>query len=291
MQQRLIWLAIVLGAIFYIFAFAVGEQTATGRTLHLSFIRVNLTDAFNIVVTMALGLGVVNLFYVHGGNVFKRRQGWAMSLMVFVVFFTVLGALVWEDRIEERDKAVQARTEQAIAAYREAAAVEDPVERDEAFRALSPDELALAREYYEYQATFQFRPRTFFLDAFISPLAATVMALLGFYITFAAYRAFRIRSLEATVMMLSASLMVVGSDPVGGWLSVLLHRPFGITGEDQLLTSWFWLPAWADFDNRVLMSGMQRGLWIGISIAIIAASLRMLLGLERGVIEVRSAQE
>ncbi len=99
------------------------------------------------------------------------------------------------------------------------------------------------------------------------------MALLGFYITYAAYRAFRVRSLEATVMMLSAAVVIIGSDSFGGWL----------TGGR--------LTAWADFDNRVLNSGMQRGLLIGIGVAVIAGSLRMMLGLERGILDVGQSEQ
>lgn len=99
------------------------------------------------------------------------------------------------------------------------------------------------------------------------------MALLGFYITFAAYRAFRIRTLEATVMMLSAAVVILGSDPLGGAVS------------QGVLTDW------ADFDNRVINSGMQRGLKLGIAVAAIAVSLRILLGLERGIVDVRQGKE
>jgi len=285
MRQKLIWAAIVLGASYYIFAFFVGEKTAAGEALRLTDIRVGLTDAFNVIVTMALGLGAINLFHVHGGNVLKRRAGWPISIVVFVTFFTVVSFLVWEARLEKQESGLTARTQKALQIYRDVAAIEDPVERDRAFAALDDVQLALAREYYAYEATFHFKPRTFFLDSFISPLAATVMALLGFYITFAAYRAFRIRSLEATVMMISATLMVIGSDAIGGWLSAGLNTLLGRGPSEAWLIH---LPLAADFDNRVIMSGMQRGLWIGISIAIIAAGLRMLLGLEKGVIEVRS---
>lgn len=285
MRRKLIWGAIVFGAIYYVIAFFVGEDTTVGEAMGLSGIGAGLGRSIDIVATIALGLGVVNLFYVHGANIWKRRAEWPLSLLVFATFATVVSFLVWEGQIKQRETQLIEKTRPALNAYREAAAIEDPQERSAALASLTEQELAQVRAYYAYQAEYHFKPKTFYLESVISPLAATVMALLGFYITYAAYRAFRVRSLEATVMMLSAAIMIIGSDAIGGWCSVTINWMIGREAAEAWLVD---LPFWADFDNRVMMSGMQRGLWIGISIAIIAASLRMLLGFERGVIEVRS---
>ncbi len=282
MRQKLIWFAVVLGAMYFIVEFFVGEKTAAGEALKLTEVYATASHAMAILLTMALGLGVINLFHAHGANIIKRRKDWIFSVVVFVTFFTVIGFMVWEYRLEQQEITLRERSVLAVDKYTTAAAIDDPVERDEAFRQLTDEELALATDYYASQQAYQFRPRTFYLEAFINPLAQTVMALLGFYITYAAYRAFRVRSLEATVMMLSATIMILGSDPIGGWISVELNWLLGL--EDAPV----WMPIWADFDNRVMMSGMQRGLLIGISVAMIAASLRMLLGLEKGIIEVSS---
>lgn len=287
MRQKLIWLAVVFGASFYVLAFFVGEETTVGQALGIKTIDVGLARSINVVATIALGLGIVNLFIVHGTNIWKRKAHWPMSVVVFLVFATVTAFLVWESRIAQHETDLRERTAPAIEAYQAAAAIDDPVERDRAFGEISAADMALVREYYAYQSEYHFKPRTFYLESIINPLAATVMALLGFYITYAAYRAFRIRSLEATVMMISATIMILGSDPVGGWLSMLVHQPFGYTDPKVVADSWFWLPTWADFDNRVMMSGMQRGLAMGISIATIAAATRMIMGLERGVMEAR----
>lgn len=287
MRQKLIWLAVVLGASFYVLAFFVGEETTVGQALGIKTIDVGLARSINVVATIALGLGIVNLFIVHGTNIWKRKPHWPMSVVVFFVFATVTGFLIWESRIVRYESNLRERSAPALAAYQAAAAIDDPVERDRAFGEISEADMALVREYYAYQSEYHFMPKTFYLESIINPLAATVMALLGFYITYAAYRAFRIRSLEATVMMISATIMILGSDPVGGWLSMIAHQPFGYSDPKIVAESWFWLPTWADFDNRVMMSGMQRGLAMGISIATIAAATRMIMGLERGVMEAR----
>lgn len=280
MRQRVIWLAIVVAAFFYIFAFFVDETTPAGQKLHLTDIRTGLSTSISVLTTMAIGLGVINLFYVHGGNVIRRRKDWGFSVVVFATFFLVLGAMLWQYRLNAEHAALNVEAEAALNSYRAAFELEDPVARDRALRAFAPDELRLVSRYYEYEATYRFEPLKFYLNHFINSLASTVMALLGFYITYAAYRAFRIRSLEATAMTLAAAIVILGSDPLGGWLSCGLNWPFG---GRQIV----WLPHWADLGNRVWNSGMERGLAIGIGVAVIAVSLRIILGFEKGLTEVR----
>lgn len=282
MRQRLIWLAIVCGASFYLCAFFVGDETRAGQRLHVPEIRTGLSRSINVVMTMAIGLGVINLFWVHGANILKRKKEWPFSIVVFITFTTVIGFLLWQYHLDAVSRTLESEAAGALKAYRQAFEITDPTERDRALQKLPARDLETANRYYEYQATYRFNPRTFYFETFINPLVATVMSLLGFYITYAAYRAFRIRSLEATVMMLSAALVILGSDPLGGWISVQLNALFG----GQAVN----LPSWADLDNRVLNSGMQRGLGLGISVAIIAVSLRILLGLERGLTQVSGGE-
>lgn len=283
MRHRLIWLAIVLGASFYIFTFFVDENTALGQTLHLSAARTGLSTAISVVTTLAIGLGVINLFHVHGRNITQRRQGWGCSVVVFATFFVVLGGMLWQYRLDAQARALYRATEDARRIYEDAFALEDPVARDAALRTLAPETLHLVNRYYDYHATYRFEPLRFYLNYFVNALAPTVMSLLGFYITFAAYRAFRLRSAEATIMTVAAGVVILGSDALGGWLSTWLNAPFG--GQRVV-----WLPAWADFGNRVLNSGMERGLAIGIGVAVIAVSLRIVLGLERGLTQVRGTE-
>lgn len=283
MRQRLIWLAIVGGAAFYVFAFFVDNETSLGRMLRLTTIETGLATGISVVTTMAIGLGIINLLSVHGANILKRKQDWPLSVVVFVTFFMVVAFLLWQHRIDSRGRALDAEVQTALAAYREAFELDDPVARDRALGAMDPEDLELANRYYAYQATYRFEPQKFYLEYFINALAPTVMSLLGFYITYAAYRAFRIRSLEATVMMLAAAIVILGSDAIGGWISSVLNAAFG--GREII-----WLPHWADLGNRVMNSGMERGLAIGIGVAVIAVSLRILLGFEKGLTEVRTAE-
>ena len=90
-----------------------------------------------------------------------------------------------------------------------------------------------------------------------------VFAFLAFFIVSAAYRAFRIRTREATVLMVSALLVMIGNAIVP------------LPGPGAPLELWILsVPAMA----------MQRGVILGVALGAIAQSVRILLGLERGFI-------
>jgi hypothetical protein len=266
-RATLIWLAILFPAVYYLLLFSAEGVPLLGK----GGLRIDETDVYVgrgiiIVLTLAIGLGVLNLFGHHTKNIANRRRDWPYSIIVFVSFFAVATALLWQYRANAERARVTEAAQAALQRIEDMRALRPELTFREAQAALLPGDQTDLRRLRAYQDRYHFQPREFCVNYVRRPLEATVMALLGFYITYAAYRAFRIRSLEATVMMLSAAIVILGSDSFGGWL----------TGGH--------LTTWADFDNRVLNSGMQRGLLIGIGVAAIAASLRIMLGLEKGIL-------
>lgn len=96
-----------------------------------------------------------------------------------------------------------------------------------------------------------------------SPLAGAMFAMLAFYIASASYRAFRARSLEATVLLVAAVVVMLGAAPIGA----LIFDKF---------------PVWQQWLLRIPNMAGQRAIIIGAAIGGFATSLRILLGLERG---------
>ena len=102
------------------------------------------------------------------------------------------------------------------------------------------------------------------------PMDATMFSLLAFFIASAAYRAFRARTLEATLLLVAALIVMIGNAPVGDliWNTVM---PFG----DNLPSA---ARQWI-LDNPNLSA--RRGIILGISLGVISQSIRIILGIER----------
>ena len=58
------------------------------------------------------------------------------------------------------------------------------------------------------------------------PLQSTMFSLLAFFIASAAYRAFRLRSAEASLLLIAAIIVMLGRVPVGQWMTRSLPEVF-----------------------------------------------------------------
>lgn len=103
-----------------------------------------------------------------------------------------------------------------------------------------------------------------------TPMQATMFSLLAFYIASAAFRSFRVRSLEATLLAVTAVIVMIGRVPIGNAISEALNLPPHLTlGSIQ---------AWImDYPNLAA----KRAILIGSALGAIATGLKIVLGIER----------
>ena len=99
------------------------------------------------------------------------------------------------------------------------------------------------------------------------PMMATMFAILAFYIASAAYRAFRARTAESTILLITACLIMLWRVPMGeAFLNLFPGN----------------VPTWL---NTYVMNGVntavQRGILIGAALGAASMSLRIILGIER----------
>ncbi len=94
------------------------------------------------------------------------------------------------------------------------------------------------------------------------PLGATMFSLLAFFVASAAFRAFRARTPEATLLLIAAVLVMIGRVPVGYWL-------------------WHGFPGLVEWIMNVPNTATKRGITFGADLGLISMALRVLLGIER----------
>jgi hypothetical protein len=95
-----------------------------------------------------------------------------------------------------------------------------------------------------------------------TPLQATMFSLLAFMIASAAFRAFRIRNLEAAVLMLAAIVVMLGRVPIGEFI-----LPYSSNIAEWIMN----IPNLA----------AQRGILIGAALGAASMAIRVILGIER----------
>ena len=103
----------------------------------------------------------------------------------------------------------------------------------------------------------------FVYDYMVIPLSSTMFSLLAFFIASAAYRAFRARKLNATLLLIAAVVVMLGRVPIAenAFFKFLTQ-----------LSDWFmFIPQMA----------AKRGILIGVALGAFAMSLRIILGIER----------
>jgi hypothetical protein len=194
----------------------------------------NIADWAMVIASFTLLLGTFNLFAIHSRAVKKKTEGWYNSLAFFITFFLILIVGILKD---------------------------SPVSK------LGPG----AAKGLQSVCTSLYG---ILFDGFVQNLDATMFSLIAFYIVSAAYRAFRVRSAEAGLMMGTAGIIMLGLVPVGAWLTNWLPST-GLLASLRLENITYWLLTWPNM-------AAQRAIEFGLAIGAVAMSLRIWLSLERG---------
>jgi hypothetical protein len=101
-----------------------------------------------------------------------------------------------------------------------------------------------------------------FYNTVNAPLASTMFALLAFFIASAAFRAFRARNAEATLLLLTAIVMMIGRVSIGEYL-------------------WHGFPRVTEWLLDVPNLAAKRAVAIGVGLGAISTALKIILGIDR----------
>ena len=155
-------------------------------------------------------------------------------------------------------------------------------------------------------------------DYVFSPMSATMFSLLAFFVASASYRAFRIRNFEATLLLVSGIIIMVGRVPIGGVISswfvmylivlcagiyvnnwkkdlkttfIFVAVSVSLVTIGGIMTGWpidqpgiFYLPSIQEWIYYYPNVAGARAIMIGIGLGIFATSIRYILGIERSYI-------
>jgi len=117
-------------------------------------------------------------------------------------------------------------------------------------------------------------PFQWLAESIFNPLQAAMFALLAFFIASAAFRAFRARNVEATILLVAAAVVMIGRIPLGEAITGGSKLPGEITE---------WLMTWPN-------AAAQRGIMIGAALGAASLSLRVIVGIERSFLGIEKSE-
>lgn len=228
-----------------------------------------------IIGIFALVIGLSSLIRVHYGKIKRKFPGWGYSIVTLAaLFITALIGLFsgTEDRVLHGSNPDYVSNLQKAGLPEETMAKLTAIDLQTVGSSQELEEKVTASlnalEIQKYKSTViasatkvsHFKK---IFDYILIPLQATMFSLLAFYITSAAYRAFRARNWQASLLLLAGVLVMLGRIPFGDMMW---------SGMSEL-TRWIML---------IPTTAAMRGIALGVGLGVIATSLKIILGIERG---------
>lgn len=186
---------------------------------------------FEILAGIAFVLGGANLFTQHLQKISARRAGWGYSVITLAAFLITLGVGLFKVGV------IPQNPDYPWSGYHQA-------------------EGSALWWIFEYC---------------YAPLTATMFALLAFFVASAAFRAFRAKNAEATLLLATAFIVLLGRTYAGAWLTA------DVPDKYSALT----FPGMTAIILGVFNTAGQRAIMIGIALGIAATSLKVILGVDR----------
>jgi membrane-associated HD superfamily phosphohydrolase len=187
-------------------------------TINLQAISDNLLAYLTAVLTAAFAIGVINITRVHVINIKRRRATWKYSVLLLICLC-------------------------AMAIF---SVIASPFALDPDAAVIPASVIAFATPIWE-----------FLYYKILVNVNSSIFSLLAFFIASAAYRAFKARTFESTILLVAGLLVILGQAPIAG----LIWPGFSAIRE--------WILA---FPN----TAGQRGMLIGIALGVLVFTVRRL---------------
>ncbi len=200
------------------FFYAIVYYVAVPGIVDLQAVSDQLLAYLTAMLTAAFAIGVINLTRVHVNNIKRKRATWRYSIILLVSLY-------------------------AMAIF---SMIASPYALDPQAAVIPASVIAFSTPIWE-----------FLYYKILVNINSSIFSLLAFFIASAAYRAFKARSLESTILLAAGLLVVLGQAPIAD----LVWPGFGVIRD--------WILA---FPN----TAGQRGILIGAALGILVFSVRRL---------------
>jgi hypothetical protein len=215
-----------------------------GFSFYLDSAQPIVVNVSNIVSGFLIGLGVYSLLRIHLRNVARQQRDWGFSLVLVTCLFGVAIIGFWDWGIRQ-----------------------------------TPAGSNLGNVPNAHWGLVQYAKDLLF-DGFLQKMDAAMFSLIAFYILSAAYRAFRARSVEATVLLISALIVILSLmglvqsnwDKAIDATYIATHIEFLKNIRLDDLSTWL---------RNTMQTSSIRGLDFGVGIGLLAMALRLWLSLEK----------
>jgi len=201
------------------FFYATVYYIAAPGTIDLQAVSDKLLAYLTAVLTAGFAVGVINIIRVHTINIKRRRATWKYSVLLIICLF---GMAIFS-------------------------VIASPYALDPNAIVIPASVIAFATPIWEF----------LYYKIFVN-VNASIFSLLAFFIASAAYRAFKARTLESTLLLVAGLLVMLGQAPI----TALVFPAFSAIRE--------WILA---FPN----TAGQRGILIGLALGVLAFSVRRLI--------------
>lgn len=250
-----------------------------------------------IIMTFTMILGAFSLIRFNCQKIARKQNGWGYSMVLLAGFFgmAVLGMisgswpkydreiqegqsykLIADDKLSDEDVKVE-----QISLTKEGAKIATVYRIDANGNRLGKDsnnkdasfKVSADRLKSNFKSKITILQQVMF-DGVFKPAQSTMFALLAFFVASASFRAFRIKSKEAGLLMFSAFIVMLGNVPLGNMLSNLFsYIPF--------IGKFLDIAAIKEWIISYPSSAAQSAILIGAMLGYISSSLKIIFGVER----------
>lgn len=200
----------------------------------------------NTLTAFLLLLGVFSLVRLHFTRVIKKQRDWSFSAVLLVMVGLMAFVGYW-DWLTTKD--------------------------------MKPEQLELMKDVANQPVAVWMKDLLF--DGLLQTMDAVMFSVIAFYILSAAYRAFRVRSVESTILLTSALIVMLGLLGIADNYWSLAVDAIGGRDPNAFVNN-LRLGSISDFIRNNLQVPGLRAIDFGVGVGALAMGLRLWLSLERG---------